>query len=185
MWRISDVRYTLSLSLPRGDESFLSRPLPVAKLSSTTPVGSWRIVLGHLCEAGIQGLEVGRVRRRTTRRWKLGDEKRKCRDPGSRGCRPLFGDFPARAAPACSQWWPRSPLPGAPLAPPARRPSPWLALRPAAAPVYFSARRNPFAVAMAAVRPRSTIFNHSSYISPAIYTFFYILLNHPKDTHLV
>jgi hypothetical protein len=43
MWRISDVRYTLSLSLPRGDGSFLSRPLPVAKLSSTTPVGSWRM----------------------------------------------------------------------------------------------------------------------------------------------
>jgi hypothetical protein len=31
------------LSLPRGDGSFLSRPLPVAKLSSTTPVGSWRM----------------------------------------------------------------------------------------------------------------------------------------------
>jgi hypothetical protein len=35
MWQISGVRYTLSLSLPRRDGSFRSRPLPVAKLSST------------------------------------------------------------------------------------------------------------------------------------------------------
>jgi hypothetical protein len=105
MWRISDVRYTLSLSLPRGDRSFLSRPLPIAKLSSTTPVGSWRMYSdtsaklgsrvsrlgefggGPLAAGGsletrkgsaeIQGLEVGRGRRRTTRRrWKLGEEKR-------------------------------------------------------------------------------------------------------------
>jgi hypothetical protein len=163
---VADLRrplYTVSLPPARR------RKLPLAPSSCSKALvnDAGRIladVLGHLCEAGIQGLEVGRVRRRTTRRrWKLGDEKRKRRDPGSRGCRPLFGDFPARAAPARSQWWPRSPLPGAlcphrraPLAPPARRPSPWLALHPAAAPVYFSARRNPFVVAMAAVRPSST-----------------------------
>jgi hypothetical protein len=35
MWRISGVRCTLSLSLPRRDESFPSRPLLVAELSST------------------------------------------------------------------------------------------------------------------------------------------------------
>jgi hypothetical protein len=190
MWRISDVRYTLSLPSARR------RKLPLAPSSCSKALvnDAGRIladVLGHLCEAGIQGLEVGRVRRRTTRRrWKLGDEKRKRRDPGSRGCRPLFGDFPARAAPARSQWWPRSPLPGAlcphrraPLAPPARRhlhgspcaqPPPvctsLLAEIPLPLPWQPSGRAQPLPISLVATPPPLSFFSVELASTPDSYS---------------
>jgi hypothetical protein len=66
----------------------------------------------------------------------------------------LSGSFPMVAAVA-SPWRALPPSPRAPCSS-SSAPSPWLALRPAAARVYFSARRNSFVVAMAAVRPSST-----------------------------